>query len=518
MTTQDKPHKQAAAAAPSAANSSPAGDLTEAQIDPLASLALQQALPGLVAAFDEPLMRVRLQAALFGAAESHITIERCELDQATYLADPSCVIRYLLTLRDDTSGDTRDALVSGRLFPDQRACDAYSRDRLSPLVAQMAGREEIAVFDAPASAIEALHMAVYAFPIDGDLPSLIGATDRHGLAALLTEALQGELGPEFAVEDCRVELVDYGRQHRATLRYHVIGRADRAAAAQHLLIYGKLTGDGSGALAGPISAALRERVRDSASGYRFNVPQALDWRPELHLSLLEAIPGQGLIADALKALLRDKPIAAGALSLEQMIEACARIAATLHTSGIQLGRRRTLDDELAALRNELAQVQANSPELGAQIAAWLEQIASVAAQTQPLPLCFNHGDFTYGQLLFDDTTSGLVDFDSVCQAEPALDLGQFLTYLRVASLKSKLTPAATRALTDRLGQRFLHAYSGSAGTLAGDSERLLARVKLYKALSLVRRTLRSWRKFKPGRVESALELLAEEIAGLARAG
>ena len=106
---------------------------------------------------------------------------------------------------------------------------------------------------------------------------------------------------------CRVELVDYGRQQRATLRYYVTGQAS-AAATQPVLVYGKLTGDGSGTLAGPISDALRERVRAASSTYHFNVPRVLAWRPDLKLSLLEAIPGQGLIADALKALLRERGV------------------------------------------------------------------------------------------------------------------------------------------------------------------------------------------------------------------
>lgn len=156
------------------------------------------------------------------------------------------------------------------------------------------------------------------------------------------------------------------------------------------------------------------------------MPRVLAWRPELSLSSLEAIPGAGLIADALKAQLRGKPFAGAALSLEQMIDAGATIAATLHTSGIQLGRARSLDDQLASLQRD----------------------------------------------------------------------------------------AATRALIDRLGERFLQTYIDMAGHPAGDLEHMVRRVSLYKALSLVRRTLRSWQKFKPSRIESALALLAEEIAVL----
>jgi hypothetical protein len=489
----------------------PAAALTEAQLDPLASPALRHALPGLVGAFDEQLMREALQAALFGPSRPDLTIERCEIEQATYVPDPCCIIRYVLTLRDSASDTSHELLVSGQVFPNQDACAAYVRAGLGPLVARMAGREEIALFATPVGTIDALHMAVFAFPLDADLPVLMGATDRQALAPLLSAALQGLRGPGFAVEDCRVELVDYGRQQRATLRYRIRGRAAGATTAEDVVVYGKVTGDGSGALAGPISVALREWQPHSPIGYRFNVPQVLAWIPELQLSLLEAIPGESLIGDALKGQLRGKPVAAGPMSLDQMIDACARIAATLHTSGSQLGRRRTFEDELASLRRELAYLQPISPELGARLESWLDEIARVATRSQPLPLCFNHGDYTYGQLLFDGSGSGLVDFDSVCQAEPALDLAQFLTYVRVASLKTKLTPDATRALIEQLGQRFLDTYAGLVG---GDARRLAERVAIYKALSLVRRTMRSWQKFKPGRIESALALLEEELAGL----
>jgi hypothetical protein len=420
----------------------------------------------------------------------------------------------MLTIRDDQGGE-HQALVSGRLFPDQAACDAYARDHLLPLVARLNGREELALFAHPVGVIAALHMAVHAFPLDADLPELIGATDRRAVAALLGDALQGELGPDFALADCRIELVDYGRQQRATLRYYVTGKAGDSATAQQVLVYGKLTGDGSGALAGQVSGALRERVHAPDSTYHFNVPRVLAWRPELQLSLLEAIPGQGLIADALKALLRDKPFAGAALSIEEMIDACAAIAATLHTSGIQLGRSRSFDDQLASLRRELTQLEPISPDLGVHLVGYLDQIAAAATRSAPLQPCFNHGDFTYGQMLFDGAQSGLVDFDSICQAEPALDLAQFLTYLQVASMKSKLSPAATRALVDRLSTRFLHTYVDAARHETGELEQLLPRVAVYKALSLVRRTLRSWQKFKPSRIESALALLAEESAGLA---
>jgi hypothetical protein len=404
--------------------------------------------------------------------------------------------------------------VSGRVLPSQQACDEYTNSSLLPLVELMAGRAEIAPFDTPVASIEPYHIAVHAFPIDAELPTLMGATDRQRLVAILHDALSAADQQPHPIDACRVELVDYGRQHRCTLRYRLSGSQANGDTYQQL-VYGKLTGDGSGAFAGPISAALRERVRDNAAGFYFNVPQVLAWLPDLRLSLLEAIPGEPLMADLIKARLRDKPIASGTLSLEQMVDACGQIAATLHTSGIALGRPRSLDDEVAALRRGIGSIQPISPDLGARLAQWLDWLTSYASRSEPLPSCFNHGDFTHGQFLLDGTVSGLVDFDSVCQAEPALDIGQFLTYLRITSLKSKLTPSATRTLVEQLGERFMRSYLEAAGAQAGDPGQLQVRVSVYKAISLLRRALRSWQKFKPGRIDDALAILEDECAALA---
>jgi hypothetical protein len=489
--------------------------LTEHQLDPLNNPALKHELPGLTAAFDEQHMRVALQATLFEPNSVLRTIERCEVDQATYVPGECVILRYILSLKDRQTNQSQDVLVSGRLFPNQPVCNAYIQERLWPLVADITGRDGSAPFAVPVATIEELHMAVHVWPLDGDLPSLMGATDPDRLVPILNEVLPALQGQPFTVTGCEVKLVDYGRQHRATLRYHVTGRADNSAERHQLLVYGKLTGDGSGAMAETISATIRECVQSGASGYRFNVPLALPWQPDLNLSLLEALPGEALISDQLKARLRGKPIPADTLSLEEMIDACAHIAATLHTSGLDIGPRRTLDDELATLGRGVANVQRVAPDLGVLLADYLDRLGHYAARTEPLPLCFNHGDFTYGQILFHGTACGLIDFDSVCQAEPALDLGQFLTYVRVASLKSKLTPDATKILMAHLSERFLDTYAIAVGDAASAPTQLRARVSIYRIISLLRRSLRSWQKFKPGRIVSALAVLDDELAELA---
>ena len=486
-----------------------------ASIDPLHSPALQRDLPGLPTAFDPAAMRPYLQAALFGGDGASFTIGRITPGQAIYLVGECCVLRYALEITGSATGQILQPLVMGRVFPTPDAAARYKRDRLDPLVTLMRGREEIAPFTAPVALIPPLNMVVYAFPIDGQLPTLIAATHRQGVVELLRDLLPDTLNDGFVADDCRVELAHYGRMHRCVLRYHVEGRVAGQAAPEQRVIYGKVTDDGSGALTGPIIAALRERVLDSTSPARFNIPRALGYRPDLQLLLLEAIPGAPQVARLLGARLQGEQAMAGTATLEDMHDACARIAATLHTAPIPLGQRRTLDDEVAVLRAGFMSMQWISPELGALLQAQLERLTLYAEQINPLPLCFSHGDFTYTQLIFDGISSGLVDFDTVCQAEPALDLGQFLAYLRVAVQKAQRNAAVEpTALADELGARFLATYIAAAGLDATAAEHLRARTAVYEIISLLRLALHSWQKLKAARIQNVLVVLEERAACL----
>ena len=73
--------------------------------------------------------------------------------------------------------------------------------------------------------------------------------------------------------------------------------------------------------------------------------------------------------------------------------------------------------------------------------------------------CFSHGDFTYSQLIFDGSDGGLVDFDSICQAEPAHDVGHYLAYQRLNIIKDQDPnfPVAPEAI-ERLCALFLDTY------------------------------------------------------------
>jgi aminoglycoside phosphotransferase (APT) family kinase protein len=237
------------------------------------------------------------------------------------------------------------------------------------------------------------------------------------------------------------------------------------------------------------------------------VPRSFGFIEPLQLTLLEAIPGRPRIAE----LLKDRASSGvDRAALAEAIDAAARVAARLHGSGISLVPSRRIEDELIELGQALAALQRVTPGLAAEFERWLVATSACAAASDSQQPCFSHGDFTHSQLIFSGERCGLVDFDTVCRAEPALDLGQFLAYLRMSARKAG-SPASPdgREATERLCARFLDAYATERGTGPGDRDALCARVRVYEMVSLLRLAFHSWQKFKTARLDLALSLIRE---------
>jgi phosphotransferase family enzyme len=479
-----------------------------------AGLSPQEALPGLATAFDEEAIKGYVQAALFGTDRPSYTVERCTPTRPLYVPGESCVLRYRFQARNSTSGEVLEPIVMGRVFPNPSTCAAYMSDKLAPLAVRMVGRPEVAAFAAPAAMIEALNMVVHVWPVDGELPTLVDATDRRRMVDVFREELPKALKQPVAVDDCRIELVSYRRRQRCVLRYTVAAKTGDDE-VRSLIVYGKVSASGNQTLNSRMLDALRERIVQPAALHRFTLPRPFGSRPELQLSLLEALRGEAQIGPALKARLRGRPPPTDAPSLEEMVATCGYVAAMLHTSGVDLGRPRTLDDELAGLLEQIAHGRRFVPSFGDRAQSWLERIAALAAQSEPLKLRLGHGDFKHEQLLFDGAASALVDFDAMCQAEPALDLGKFLAHLRAEAEKIQRRVSVSSPLGDELGEQFLRAYVSAAGDQVEDERRLRLRTTLYEAIALLRLALRSQLDLDETRLELTTTLLEERLSAIA---
>jgi len=470
----------------------------------LDSPALLRAYPGLRAARDAGGMRERLQAALVGPRAGGGSVARCAVAQA--ICDPpgTCLVRYEIELGGPAPGAPAH-LVTVRFFPTAAAADRYLRERLRPLAERVGGRPELRALATPAAVLPDIRATAAVFPVDPDLPTLVDATDD----ARVTRALAREAPVPLAVARCDVSRGHYGRRHRCVLRYELDGDGAGSGSGRRTL-YGKVAADDRGARALRVMAALRAMPRVEG-GHAPAIPEPLLYSPAMRLLVLEELPGAPVVGRLLRMRIRREPAREpGALGLEQAVEACAHAAAYLHASPVEPGPPRTAAGELAELAAGVDAMRPVAPELASWLEARLGTVEDRLAGSSRLAHRLSHGDFTSTQLLADGRACGLVDFDTVCHAEPALDLGQFTAHLRVACRKAERRAGASRAeLADRLCERFLDVYARSTPGGPPAARRLLRRARAYELVSLLRLAIHSWQKAKTDRLGDALEVIEE---------
>jgi hypothetical protein len=306
--------------------------------------------------------------------------------------------------------------------------------------------------------------------------------------------------PDLALQACRVEVVRY-RPEGGVLRYELAWRLQPSRRSLKQVVYGKVYRDDRGRLVGPAVTSLRQHATRPGSSLPFVVPRFQGYLPDLRLVLLEAVPG----SPQLSALIRRGAgaVPSGGPTCEEAVTACARIAAALHRSSIPVGLPRTLAGDIDRVGAAVDALAPLAPAVAGSLRRHLDALRGLALDP-PGPSVVAHGEFHPSQVLFDGPTTGLVDFDTMCLAEPAQDVGSFTAHLAVAVRKGR-DGAGDPDGAEHLGSAFLDEYLRLDGR--GDRDALLARVAAYRTVALTRLAVRSWCRLKPQRLQTALSLL-----------
>jgi ABC-type multidrug transport system fused ATPase/permease subunit len=438
-------------------------------------------LPGFGMAHDVDAVAALVSESLL--ANSAVTA--CEARQAIYLPGECLITRYEVVASD---GSKR--LVTVRWLRSRADATRYFEERISPLLRRAAGHPDAVGLAVPAALWGGDAAVAYAWPVDGDLPALVQATDPARITVVMEEALKSD------VRAVTVSRGHYGRQHRCVLAYDVIGGAGRTR------VFGKVAADGRGATA---QAAL-EALRPWAAG-RFAVPESLGYHPDMELLLLAALPGAPIVSKLLKTHLGAKGTAVPDL-LQDAVAIAGGVLGRLHAAPVRLGLEKTVDAELDRVACGLDGMSRVAPGLAGHLGERLGEVRRRAASSTPSQRArLAHGDFSHTQLLFQGSEVALVDFDTVCMAEPGLDLGHFQAYLRLAVRKAKsIEGRDVAALEADLVARFMSAYADASEESVA---MLRERAAIFEKVSLLRLGLHSWQKFKVSRLRTCLDLLEE---------
>ena len=333
---------------------------------------------------------------------------------------------------------------------------------------------------------------VHGFGDDPGLPAL-GAARTPLVGTDVWEGLQRAaqllLGEETRLVEAAAEPIRYKPGSRCVFRYRLT-----TAAGENAAVFGKLFAEPLHALA--VEAVTRrlhaEQLEDAEPPV---VPRPLGTVESAGLAFSAAgAEGDGFsgrLRSGIEVLMPSRHHGAGpvpAVSLAAAAEAISR----LHSSSIGIregvGVLRTGAREAQRALDRAEMLAAWAPDLAPRLAAVAGGVASrlrAAVCDAPVP---SHGGFKPSQLVYCSADRVvLTDLDGICLADPALDLGYFLAYLRPLTLWAERPAVETWFAF--AAAAFLRAYVRSMlrrGTPAHSLGATLERVPLYESALLLK--------------------------------
>lgn len=351
-------------------------------------------------------------------------------------------------------------------FPGTALEERCRRLRSHPAVAPF---RELVLF------LEHLQLGLFFFPVDPSLPGLAEITGTEG-GRLLAPFLP-ECGAGSEIERIECELRHYKPFNRAVLRVRAT-LAGRGVSRSERAVYVKAFDDDRGdacyrELAALWSVAQRSRF--------LRVPEPLGYDPDRRLVVMGEAPGERHLTEWVRCLKKGQPLPAEVdqARMERCFFVVANALRELQGCGLRPETRCAFPDELAGLRKEYAllpDVEDGHPELLSRVETLLQRLESLAPEDEPLVPA--HGEFRHQQLVGDERSLTLIDWDGFCLANPALDAARMLARLRRDFLKRPGGFPELERMAESFRREFLAAVP-EAG----------AHLDLYEGLDLTKQVL-----------------------------
>jgi hypothetical protein len=326
-----------------------------------------------------------------------------------------------------------------------------------------------------------LQLGLMLYPLDPALPGLAAITGSDGarlLASFLPECRRGA-----EVERIECELMHYKPFNRAVLRVRaLLSRRDGASAsASRRTVYVKVFYNDRGAVNHEELASLWSVAQRSKF---LRVPEPLGYDPDQRLLVMSEAEGERHLNEWIRCIKKGQPLPAGASSerLERCVVSAARALGELQGSGLH-PERYEYENELAHLRRDRGRldqdVEERYPELIGSLDALVRRLEALAPVEEPLVP--SHGEFRHQQLVGDEDSLTLIDWDSFCLANPAMDAARWLARLTCDSLGDHAGTPGLEWLAATFRREFLSLRPDAAAHLA-----------LYEGLHVTKHLVRAF--------------------------
>jgi phosphotransferase family enzyme len=346
-------------------------------------------------------------------------------------------------------------------------------------------------------------------PPDSALPGLATLVDAERARAWLERTIRASSGhAELRIRACSPQVMRYNPGSRCTVLYELEYASDRGGRGWPETVVAKAWHGSKGPNAWQSMRALWSsslRTSDVVS-----VAEPLGFDPQLNVLVQTGLPEEMTLKELVElSLASGTPQAIRRLA--SFVGKAALALAELHACGAEALEVVTFDDELEELRGQIARLAELVPPLGDAARPLLARLEVIASDSPAGALVPTHRSFRPAQLLLNGENLSLIDFDGLCRAEPALDVGLFRASVRSAGLKV-LVEAGAREQTvtehvaqmDELCEAFLAQYEARMPV-----SRL--RVALWEAVDLMTLVVHSWTKVKFDRLDYSLQLLEHHL-------
>lgn len=384
-------------------------------------------------------------------------------------------------------------------------------------------------------------LSVQVFPADTSLPALAASCDTRQdspIFAALAAAAQRQLGnPSWQLLSALAEPVRYKPGSRCVIRYHLALECaeGEASHSRSLILFGKVYANPEQArtLYELQHQLFAEQGGDGAASPI--LPRPMGIVEPLGLTLHQAVQssrgheerlaGEGEPLPTGTQVLRPQILRGRGGQVSEVIipqavlGATAKALARLHQSKVSPNANmlRTGAKEAKRISERASIIARYYPAQTAEALRLGQQLAERLERAHPDMYWPGHGGFKPSQLLIDRDQVFIVDFDGLCLADPALDVGYFLAYLRPSGLWQQRP--GMRQWFEEAAALFIQSYQQALLEQGLDSSAMNGireRSSLFEAALLFKIATRRVHRLNSPRPQEVSAMLREIAACLSR--